>query len=400
MGQIEGIKNYKVYKMSLTTLSPIFIGSGEKLNKSAYFCYDDEVNVIDEKKLVKLLRSRRGLFEAFMSEASSGNLYLTKFLENNIPNFKNLDIHKYKLISHSNIITTKGKIKTLNDINTFIKSSNGRPYIPGSSIKGCIRTALIAGEIRRNKNRYTDFFNTKKTVKDLQGLEDMALSNIFKEVLDKSNFKFTENDYNEVKSNLLFKFLIVSDSDEVSLDQLFVGKQYDFTTKSNCVNELPIFMEFIRPLTAFNFTITIDKSIVDYFDISLILKKLSSYFSQYYNSIKPMCISCFKDKDYADKYIPYINDEKDKFPPNSFLGGHDGYFTKNILYSLCKFKKEKDDGIEKEKIVNLLKAHFPSKDNHNKYDKDISPRTMKLTMYNDKYYNIGVCNIKVEEELC
>ena len=31
------IKNYKVYKMSLTTLSPIFIGSGDTLNKSSYF---------------------------------------------------------------------------------------------------------------------------------------------------------------------------------------------------------------------------------------------------------------------------------------------------------------------------------------------------------------------------
>lgn len=394
MGQIEGIKNYKVYKMSLTTLSPIFIGSGETLNKSAYFYFGKEVNVIDEKKLVKLLRSRRGLFEEFMSYASAGNLNLTKFLENNIPNFKNLDISKYKLMYHSNAITTKGK-KGLNGINTFIKSSNGKPYIPGSSIKGFIRTALIASEIRKNKDRYTDFFNSKRKLKDLDVLEDMALSNIFTEVLDKSNFKFSEKDFSDFKDNpnILFKFFMVSDSDEVSLDKLFVGKQYDFTTKSNSINELPIFMEFIRPLTTFNFTITIDKSIVDYFDIASIVK--TTYFAQYYNCIKSMCVSCLKY--YEGKYVPYMNEEKDKFPPNSFLGGHDGYFTKNILYSLCKFK---DDGIEKEKIINLLKAHFFAKHNHYKHDKVISPRTMKLTMYNDKYYNIGVCNIKVEEELC
>ncbi|MEI0476644.1 type III-A CRISPR-associated RAMP protein Csm5 [Brachyspira pulli] len=397
MEQIDKIKNYKVYKMSLTTLSPIFIGSGDTLNKSSYFYSDKEVNVIDEKKLIKLLYTRRGLFETFMSEASSGNLNLTNFLESNIPTYKKLDIAKYKLMSHSNIITTKGKLKTLNEINAFIKSSNGNPYIPGSSIKGFIRTALIASEIRRNKDRYTNFFNSKKTVKDLQGLEDMALSNIFKEVLDKSNFKFSEKDYNEFKNkpNLLFKFLIVSDSDEVSLDKLFVGKQYDFTTKSNTVRDLPIFMEFIRPLTTFNFTITMDKSIVDYFDMSLMLKRLTAYYSQYFNSIKAMCALCLKD--YDDKYAPYIDDEKDKFPPNSFLGGHDGYFTKNILYSLCKFK---DDGIEKEKIINLLKAHFFAKHNHDKYDTIISPRTMKLTMYNNKLYNIGICSIRTEEELC
>ncbi len=398
MGQIEGIKNYKVYKMSLTTLSPIFIGSGETLNKSAYFYFGKEVNVIDEKKLVKLLRSRRGLFEEFMSYASAGNLNLTKFLENNIPNFKNLDISKYKLMYHSNAITTKGK-KGLNGINTFIKSSNGKPYIPGSSIKGFIRTALIASEIRKNKDRYTDFFNSKRKLKDLDVLEDMALSNIFTEVLDKSNFKFSEKDFSDFKDNpnILFKFFMVSDSDEVSLDKLFVGKQYDFTTKTNTVKSLPIFMEFIRPLTTFNFTITIDKSIVDYFDISLISKILTDYFKQYTDIIDCIYEYAKIKSDLDLKDILTLNEEKDKFPPNSFLGGHDGYFTKNILYSLCKFK---DDGIEKEKIINLLKAHFFAKHNHYKHDKVISPRTMKLTMYNDKYYNIGVCNIKVEEELC
>ena len=149
------MKNMKVYKMSLTTLSPIFIGSGEVLNKSSYFSSDKEVNVIDEEKLIKALYSRRGLFEEFISDCSSGNFSLTTFLDDRLPHYKKMDIAKYKLISHSNILTNnifKGRVvKKLNDINVFIKSSEGKPYIPGSSIKGAIRTALIASEIRKNK---------------------------------------------------------------------------------------------------------------------------------------------------------------------------------------------------------------------------------------------------------
>lgn len=36
------------------------------------------------------------------------------------------------------------------EIDAFIKDAYGMPYIPGSSIKGMIRTALIAWEIRKD----------------------------------------------------------------------------------------------------------------------------------------------------------------------------------------------------------------------------------------------------------
>ena len=42
----QEIKNYKVYKMSLTTLSPIFIGSGEELNKSMYVYNNREIRKV------------------------------------------------------------------------------------------------------------------------------------------------------------------------------------------------------------------------------------------------------------------------------------------------------------------------------------------------------------------
>ena len=75
----QEIKNYKVYRMSLTTLSPIFIGSGEELNKSMYVYKGKEISVIDERKLTKKLLLIRGLYENFLSECFSGNLNLTDF---------------------------------------------------------------------------------------------------------------------------------------------------------------------------------------------------------------------------------------------------------------------------------------------------------------------------------
>ena len=383
----QKIKNYKVYKMSLTTLSPVFIGSGEELNKSMYVYNDNEIMIIDEKKLIKELLLRKGLYESFLNGCSSGDLNLTNFLEKNLHGYKDIDIYKYKITSYSNI-KTNGKF---NNINTFIKSSNGKPYIPGSSIKGAIRTAIIANEIYHNKEKYI-----KTPIDNLKNLENIALKNIF------SKYKsiFNKNDKIEVSPNILFKFLYVSDSNEVNLDNLFIGKQHDFSTKGNKLNELPIFMEFIKPETKFNFSISIDKSVIDYFDIKNIIKKLKNYALQYIYSIEELN-SLFSEN---DNDVKYQQSDVDKF--NSIIGGHNGYLTKNILYSICcELEKENNTVVgmaNKEKIINIIKHHLNTKFKKHKHLEDniISPRTLKLTKYNETLFNIGICNIKVEEELC
>ena len=40
------------------------------------------------------------------------------------------------------------------EINTFIKDAYGMPYVPGSSIKGMFRTALIVWEIHKNPRKF------------------------------------------------------------------------------------------------------------------------------------------------------------------------------------------------------------------------------------------------------
>lgn len=389
----QEIKNYKVYKMSLTTLSPIFIGSGEELNKSMYVYNNREIMIIDERKLIKELLLRKGLYESFLNECYSGNLNLTNFLEKHLNGYKDMDIYKYKIMSYSDVKTNS----KFNNINTFIKSSNGKPYIPGSSIKGAIRTPIIANEIYNNKEKYIKLFKDRNTIINLEDLENKVLTDIF------SNFSFkfnNEEDKSEVPPDILFKFLHISDSNETSLDNLFIGKQYDFSTKGNKLNELPIFMEFIKPETEFNFTISIDRSVIDYFDIKNIIQNLKNYALQYIYSIEEINI-LFSEN---NKNIKYQKLDSDKF--NFIIGGHNGYLTKNIVYSICcELELNNDNNIVmgivgKEKIINILKNYLFRKHSHRKEDNIISPRTLKLTKYNERLFNIGICKIKVEEELC
>lgn len=383
----QEIKNYKVYRMSLTTLSPIFIGSGEELNKSMYVYKDKEISVIDERKLIKELLLRRGLYDSFLNECASGNLNLTDFLKRNLSNYKNMNIYKYNVISYSDV-KTNGK---LNNINTFIKSSNGNPYIPGSSIKGAIRTAIIAGEIINNKSKYNNFFKSIINNKNKYD-ENYIVTNISK------NF----NVKNNIFKNNIFKNIAVSDTNDTNINNLCISKRYDISTHMEIGHELPIYMELLKPCLKFNFLLTLDSS----FSIN----DLSKYFNNFYNNnlndnnlylnyLSIMRIFFNKvNKNPHDLYYKYNN-----MIPNIFIGGVNGFLTKSIIYSIRKMKNDNDEIISKQQIVDYVKKclnrKFPNH-KHIKIDEKISPRTLRLVKYNNSHIALGMCNIKVEEELC
>ena len=137
------LKNFHEYKITVKTLTPIFIGSGEELNKTMYV-YDNKTNkvsIIHKERLYSFLESKE-LFEKFSEDCMKENFSISDF-------FNGIDyddsIFKYSLEYRDNNIINNNK-DSLNSINTFVKSCDV-PYIPGSSIKGAIRTAIIANAI-------------------------------------------------------------------------------------------------------------------------------------------------------------------------------------------------------------------------------------------------------------
>ena len=388
----QEIKNYKVYRMSLTTLSPIFIGSGEELNKSMYVYNNREIMIIDERKLIKELLLRKGLYESFLNECYSGNLNLTNFLERHLNGYKDMDIYKYKIMSYSDVKTNS----KFNNINTFIKSSNGKPYIPGSSIKGAIRTAIIYGEIVNNKNKY---------------------NNIFKDIVNYRN-KYNEgyivdNISNHFNIKNIFKNIAVSDTNDINIENLCICKRYDISTHIEVGHELPIYMELLKPCLKFNFLLTLYSS----FSIN----DLSKYFNNFYDynmndntlySNYLSIINVFRDKAVKNPHNLYLN--YDNMIPNIFIGGVNGFLTKSVIYSIRKMKNDNNEIISKSQIIDYVKKYLDRKfvkidreskkrvpqHNHTKIDEKISPRTLRLVKYQNSYIALGMCNIKVEEELC
>lgn len=158
---------FKKYKVSLETITPIFIGSGEMYYPNEYFkSSNEEIYIVDFDKLFTLLRQKNINFEDIIKnkkyqvniEDGGKGFSIGKFIEDyNIPP-KIVSSSKFKLKYDS------GFLDTLPPIKKFIKDGNGNYFIPGSSLKGCFRTLYIWEEFYEDKSKIED---KKRKIEDL-----------------------------------------------------------------------------------------------------------------------------------------------------------------------------------------------------------------------------------------
>lgn len=107
---------------SIEVLTPVHIGSGVKLTEGIDFIKTDySVQMISQSELMKYLESNSDELEKFIN----GNYNLNSLKK--IPEGRSYQV---------DIGRTK-------EINEFERNGFGKPYIPGSSIKGSIRTILL-----------------------------------------------------------------------------------------------------------------------------------------------------------------------------------------------------------------------------------------------------------------
>lgn len=141
-----------VNSLVITTLCPIHIGTGEKLKHFDFVREGDAATVIDEKKLFAWAAS-----DLTGRQAES----LTQLAENNQPIRDLLNANKLSL---GQVAAYQIKVNTrqpLRDVSVFIKDASYQPFMPGSSVKGSLRSALLRGatledaELRGQFNQMT-----------------------------------------------------------------------------------------------------------------------------------------------------------------------------------------------------------------------------------------------------
>lgn len=107
---------------SIEVLTPVHVGSGVKLAEGIDFIKSNtSVHIVPQSELMKYIENNQDEMDRFIN----GNYKLNSL--NRIPDGKQYNI----------------SLGRTSEINEFERNGNGKPYIPGSSIKGAIRTILV-----------------------------------------------------------------------------------------------------------------------------------------------------------------------------------------------------------------------------------------------------------------
>lgn len=363
----------KTYKIIINTLSPLFIGSGESIGKKEYVFhkFNNKVLIPDLHKLYKGLKELNLLREYEKYLLHDGRDLFAWFRANNVDNKDYQQWMKYSLDSGDAVFEDRGK----KEIQLFIKDSYGCPYIPGSSLKGAIRTILLSDAILKNNNQYS---TVKRNIKNARYNGKRYLNNEVKNI-ESQGFNTLERkkDKPDDAVNDSLTGIRISDSKPLSVNNLVLCQKIDVAVDGS-ENKLNTLRESLKPNTNIEFVLTIDTQLCKY-TVEDILDAVNNFYQCYYGAF----LKAFR--------IPTSNMKN-----LLYLGGGSGYVSKTISYPLYG----KDEGVKVVSDIIQNTLHPKVKKEH-KHDRDVllgvSPHMLKCTRYNNHLYEMGLCSFEIIE---
>lgn len=343
-------------KLIIETLTPVHIYNGKKLSPYTDYIYENgKIYYIDVNRLNEKILSNDMLFENYINE-------IKKIKSNTRDKFtlKKL-FNKYKLkteeysIAKFDVFGHPGH----NEIHEIIKTNN-KPYIPGSSIKGAIRTCLLFDYLQNINYDY-------EKIKKLSFIEKKGNQYIGQDVFRRQ--------VNNIQSDIM-KFIHVTDTKAISISNMKIYKEflvdlYETKLKGDLVKGVPMLSEAINKGTKMVFEIRCKGRKFDVINSKfkyvfegneeLLFDKINNFYEKNLNIyIKEMEMI---DKDLFAKIISQYNSfleliDKFKINKNGFimrLGSHRNLYD-NTIVSL--FEEEEMEQIKK--VVTGRRKNIPT----------------------------------------
>jgi len=190
-------------KINLNIKSPVHIGSGQKITKFEYILEGTTIIVYSLNKLLSKLDENQleNVIVQIESNSRPDKNLIKKYLN---------DVERYRLnISDTNI-------NDINEIHQFIKTVD-KPYIPGSEIKGAIRTAILYNIVRDNWQEFKDIL-----IKNNKFVDDDKNNKIPKE-LEWRAFELERRVFGKTSDDIM-KFFMVEDTETTKAQNLIIKK--------------------------------------------------------------------------------------------------------------------------------------------------------------------------------
>ncbi len=284
------------YCIEFTLDGPVHIGNGNQYGKKDYFRSNGKIAVLDIKKFAASLNPEE--FSAYCEFVSEDSY------KNNLQTF----LKRHQLIRtaersiaycvESQLATARRGDIQYHDVFEFVKDAYGNPYIPGSSVKGMLRTALLNNLILHRPELATCYDESLACNKREAGKAGKRLEK-------KAFFVEQPTQSDLTVLNDIMKYVSVSDSAPLSCNDLAFVKKYDKFSRSDDGshkrdmgeltdyegNSLNIYRECLRPGTKVTVTVDIDSRIDEYVSFPLDIKGLEQVLTRSYELYK----KCFLD---------------------------------------------------------------------------------------------------------
>lgn len=368
----------KSYEMKIHALSPIHIGNGGKIGKKEYIYlpWKRKVIVPDIEKMYRAFyrTGKAQAYQDYMLKNSSEDLGIwlkgQGYREQDYLGWK-----WYELDAGDAFLDSPGQRGgRVKEILCFLKDPYGLPYIPGSSVKGMIRTALLSWEIVNHGEKYGQIKRQIEEGAEREGVKrDQVLRQETRKLETETFHTLSKNERrpgDAVNCNL--SGLIVSDSRPVPVERLTLCQKIDYSLDGK-EKPLPILREALRPGTEVSFQISIDETRCPY-DMEDILEALELF--------QKLCQQHF--------YSRFKRGSQEK--GIVWLGGGVGFPSKTALYSL--FGRDAYRVADKVFWNTLGKNYVVHKHTKDKALK-IAPHVCKCTRYQGELYDMGMGRIEV-----
>ncbi len=125
---MDKLKN-RVLRYYLEIVSPVHVGSGARLQPGVdFFSAGGKTWLIDQQALAEILKDNPLALEDFADPEKKPNIHELAT--------------RYKFPERVAPVCYRGKV-TAQDMFEFVRTGTGLPYLPGSSIKGALRTVIL-----------------------------------------------------------------------------------------------------------------------------------------------------------------------------------------------------------------------------------------------------------------
>jgi len=380
---MKSVGHLTSYTVNLEVQSPLFIGSGEKVTKKEYLYIplENRAVIFDLEKMIDFLNNRKLMkkYEIYLMDKREKNIY-NFFRENNIQPKDYAQFTDYTI----DMAGEKLKGDTPKELNLFIKDAQGYPYIPGSSLKGALRTAMLAYQIdvaeKDNKEKREQ--RAKEWKNELSGCRSagdikkkIPISTKKHEAAYLHRLRLPDSKVGDMVNSVM-RGISISDSEPIAKEQLMLAQKIDSSVKGK-INHLSLLRECLKPGTVCQFTITIDENIAKQtgWTIEKILAAIK-LFKQWQEKYFFSKFAAYKPLDAKNEYLLW-------------LGGGVGFMNKTINQVSIGIQETLEYNAE------ILSKLFLN--GHHEKDQSIgvSPHMIKLASYQGDLYPMGQCKLEV-----